>query len=631
MNAKRIVGLCLWASVFSLAMLTPGQTPSAWADTPTEEAERRQAKIDARVKELIEQLGSTDFALREKAQRELTQIGLDAFDALQVAQFHPDLEVQLRARYLIGSADIAWMRDDDQPQVKAILKPYGKQNEHERKTSIELLGDLGNREGLAALCRLARYEKEEWLSKQAALEILEQEAPTAEEAETLQRQLQLGAGQSRRTAAGWLRAYARSLKEPETILPEWNRLVEEEFDLLKLQQTQTNYAVATALGRWHAATLFKLGHAQDMEAIVSRLEALLTSGNGERTLEEKLLEHVDWLGHSEMWPQVVNAQERYSAGFEKEPLLLYRLAEAQRKLGENEAAAKTAVAALELNADNFMDHVKAGQELATRGLLDWAEAEFRYVQKNQAITELPNVWSRFTLSELLHDQEREREAAEMLQPIATALNDDINPAGKRNSMEELLARMGRTPGTMLSRMKYFYALDHLKRNEFKKGVELLREGLNEDAKDADVLIALYRLPNQTDAQKAETRTLITSAVDTFREQITEYGQNLEQLQLQLPPDALEGYKRQLAMSHNQMAWLVSNTEGDFEAAIASSHESLKLVPGQGAYLDTLGRCYYANGDLANAIKYQSEAVRKDPYSATMRRQLEMFQAAAKKE
>ena len=77
------------------------------ADNAIEEAEKRQAQVDTRVQELIEQLGSTDFALREKAQRELTQIGLAAFEALQVAQDHPDLEISSRARYLIGT-NIAW-------------------------------------------------------------------------------------------------------------------------------------------------------------------------------------------------------------------------------------------------------------------------------------------------------------------------------------------------------------------------------------------------------------------------------------------------------------------------------------------------------------------------------------------
>ena len=38
--------------------------------------------------------------------------------------------------------------------------------------------------------------------------------------------------------------------------------------------------------------------------------------------------------------------------------------------------------------------------------------------------------------------------------------------------------------------------------------------------------------------------------------------------------------------------------------------------------------YFSTGDVANAIRYQSEAVKKDPYSGQMRRQLERFKKAA---
>ena len=56
-----------------------------------------------------------------------------------------------------------------------------------------------------------------------------------------------------------------------------------------------------------------------------------------------------------------------------------------------------------------------------------------------------------------------------------------------------------------------------------------------------------------------------------------------------------------------------------------SHKSLEIRPDTGGYLDTLGRCYYAKGDLENAVKYQSKAVELDPHSQQIRRQLKVFQ------
>ena len=82
---------------------------------------------------------------------------------------------------------------------------------------------------------------------------------------------------------------------------------------------------------------------------------------------------------------------------------------------------------------------------------------------------------------------------------------------------------------------------------------------------------------------------------------------------------------------NQFAWLIGNTLGETdpqlaEEAIRYSQKSLELRPDAAGYLDTLGRCYYAKGDLENAIKYQSEAARLDPHSRLIRRQLEFFKA-----
>ena len=52
-----------------------------------------------------------------------------------------------------------------------------------------------------------------------------------------------------------------------------------------------------------------------------------------------------------------------------------------------------------------------------------------------------------------------------------------------------------------------------------------------------------------------------------------------------------------------------------------------MRPGEPAFLDTLGRCYYAAGEYQNAVKYQRQAVAKEPHLQVMRRQLETFERA----
>jgi hypothetical protein len=109
-----------------------------------------------------------------------------------------------------------------------------------------------------------------------------------------------------------------------------------------------------------------------------------------------------------------------------------------------------------------------------------------------------------------------------------------------------------------------------------------------------------------------------------RQRITNLSRQVEQ-EIDERPNEPDGY--------NQWAWLVSNTEGDFKKAIRYSHRSLELIPrgsGQAAgasFLDTLGRCYFAAGDIENAVKYQRQAVAKVDYMQVMNRQLAQFEKA----
>ncbi|OYV85899.1 MAG: hypothetical protein B7Z73_12680, partial [Planctomycetia bacterium 21-64-5] len=88
--------------------------------------------------------------------------------------------------------------------------------------------------------------------------------------------------------------------------------------------------------------------------------------------------------------------------------------------------------------------------------------------------------------------------------------------------------------------------------------------------------------------------------------------------------------------YNQFAWLVANTEGDYQEALRYSEKSLELVRAnprlsgsEASLLDTLGRCHYAVGDYENAVKAQSRAVELDPESGLMSKQLGIFREALK--
>src|SRR5262245_14937573 len=78
------------------------------AALPTTAAE----KVDSnRIGKLIEQLGSGDFAERERASQALDAIGADAMDALRAATKSDDAEVRRRAEDLVAKWEKIAERD----------------------------------------------------------------------------------------------------------------------------------------------------------------------------------------------------------------------------------------------------------------------------------------------------------------------------------------------------------------------------------------------------------------------------------------------------------------------------------------------------------------------------------------
>ena len=55
----------------------------------------------ARLQELVTQLGADEYSVRQRAQAELRQYGVAAFEVLDAAKNHPDVEIRKQAEYLL--------------------------------------------------------------------------------------------------------------------------------------------------------------------------------------------------------------------------------------------------------------------------------------------------------------------------------------------------------------------------------------------------------------------------------------------------------------------------------------------------------------------------------------------------
>jgi tetratricopeptide (TPR) repeat protein len=596
---SRAVAAALLAACFCLPAhgdepAPPKTPPAAKAAAPGQPASPADRK--KQIDRLIEQLGDKDFFVRQRAQQELLKIGFDAFDALSAATGNEDLEIAARAKAILRTIRMDWVQPGDSPEVQDLLQDYEDLNPGYRRIRIQALAELPDGEGLPALGRLARFEKSSRLSKQAAVAILGA-APDAPTEKNLIEPLQKILAAGNRPAARWLRAWLQPADNPTAFENQWTKLIEAEQQVLRRTPTQTAPEIVTALWRFQGAAIKKRG---DQEASFRALRRMIAPDN---VAPESLQELLDALVEQKAWPVAAELLARYAGQISANPLLMYTYAQAKAEQGQAAAAEELALRAFRLNPGNnppqLLAHSLAAEELNRRGLFDWSRREFEYLlqQKN----DLDDVAVAWKYSEALHEQGDDLKAARVIDALdetklAQRLNRDALPLTTRE---------------IQSQKHFYYACHWQSQNKPAKQREALEKAFLLQPDNIEVLIAYYHLPGNT----PEVRRKI-------KEQIAQYADELRSSIIAQPSD--HG-------NYNEYAWLIGNTEGDLDEALKFSQESLKLlrkspelIQFTGGYLDTLARVHYARGEYAAAVKIQTQALRLDPHSTQIAKQLELF-------
>lgn len=600
-----------YPAVFRLVSWSPLWWPVAWAalalaqpapESPPPPAAQSEApapsvpRTPEEVQRLVVQLGDDDYFIRERAQAELSQLGFEAFDALTAAEHHADFEIASRARHLLKLMRVAWTDPADTPRVRAMLAGYEGLAFTARVAKLGDLASLEDDEGLPALCRLVRFERAPLLSKLAATAVLNS-SPRDDAGKARRRQViaaQLNGSQ--RPAAQWLLVAVEADDQPERAAARWTELVDQEIAALDQFPGDSQAELIVRLLRWQVQLWQRLGK-RDESLTVMRKIVQLENGRG-NTLAQLL----GWLTEAQAWEVVDEVAQRFEARMNREPLLLYALARARRVQGDEAAVAAAVQRARSVlvGDDDGRVRLELARTLQGQGQTEWANEEYRLAMKLTEAGSLIHLAARRMFAEYLHDQDADLEAAEVLHETAAMMERNKQRGDETNNG-------GLAIPAVRSRSKYLRAMHVAAMGDLAEQRRLLEEAIQHDPNDAEVIIALFRLPDQTPAESERVRKLLKTAADEFRKLI------------QREPDNETMY--------NQLAWLISNTEGDFDEALRCSQKSLELRPGEAGYLDTLARCYFAKGDLANAVKHQSQAAELEPHTRQIHKQLELFRQA----
>jgi tetratricopeptide (TPR) repeat protein len=562
-------------------------------------AQEKEASPE-RINKLIRELGDKDYYVRQHSQDELAKLGFEALEALDAATTNDDLEIAFRAKYLLRLMRVTWTTENDPPEVKNFLRGYENMDSRTRIARMQSLARLPDAKGVAALCRLVRFEKSPLLSKSAAIALLCQERiadpPSPAVIEIVRKSLQ----NSKRPGAAWLQAWTRMSSDSKPTMDEWNKLIDAELSLLQRTPEETSAEIVAKLTRFQVAWLKKLGRNDDAVAAVRRLVAV----NPDDT--QSIAGLLSWLVEQKAWKAVDDLARRFPGRFASEPFLLYILADAYSARGDQQMANDTANRALRLypgrQDDQVLRHYTVAQLLRSRGLFKWARFEYEHVIAQGAEGEQLTAMARILLSEMLHEQGEDLAAAAALERLVSGLD-----SGKVNES----ALYGRSAKEMRARWHYFSACHWESKNDMAKYRASLAKALEADPEDLDALIASYHLPDQTPEFHAKIVRSIKDVAAKLHE-------------------AVAADPRSAAV-YNQYAWLVGNTEGDFDEAVKCALKSIELRPDEGGYYDTLGHVYFGKGDYENAVKYQTRAVELEHHSPLIQKKLDVFRKKLEEE
>ena len=613
--AKHALRAIIWLTVALPTMNLHGDTQPATRPGVRDKTDATAARI----KRLIAQLGSNTYEKRKLAQVKLREEGQAAIDFLIEAQYSETPEISFAVQQILGELSIVWAREDDPQIAVEVMRDYDQQPTDERNQRGTWLAQLEDGKGIATLARLIRYERSDLVAKRAAVSLMRYFDPqSGESIEALRRAVEVTLAGCKRTPANWIELFYQSLKAPDAEkLERLNQFATAELDLeLNAQTTRVIQSGLLRLVMEQAAAR------DDAKVLRESLQKLVEANKQDRfelvAISNWLLDQQQTqLFHELVWDRFEDLRKEF-------PLLVYCGAEswlgidpekaerlAERAFGLTKSADKVS------ETQNFFVRRSTCFGLEERGHTEWAIREYKRLIETDSKDNWRIDYYRKQgvklLADLLHDRGRDEEAADTLAGILDK-NDD-NPG------ELFQAATNETKGIQ-ARMFFFRSEHYRQQSDRVKQIEALNRAADADPTDADVLIAMHRLKRTDSEWTDKTNKLIHSAIETF-----------EKANRQLRRVGEIENRSAIATNLNQMAWLVSNTPAVHNSdvlhkAVQQSQRSLELRPHAAGYLDTLGRTWFAVGNLERAVRYQRRAVKLEPNTRQIRNQLVEFKQAA---
>ncbi|MEM7475423.1 MAG: hypothetical protein AAF483_10565 [Planctomycetota bacterium] len=617
-----------------------------------DDAEQYQA---SEIAKLIEQLGHPSYRLRTQAEWALKQYGLAAFEQLHEAATNPstNIEISNAASYLISSQNVVWYMDSDSVDVRGFLKDYDVADPNQRIARIKMLAEHDGNDGVLALCRLARYERTELLSRTAGVHLIEVLTRKAQDAQgalptDFSAAVAKSLGPSRRDAVKWIRQLLQDSDLGEFDLAEWQTLcaaersttADESFEMMS-RQKQHVMQFHGAVANWSQL------HA-GREAALAIARPCLDFGEGMtsrfKPFAEQLLD--DW----KMPELIIELSERNEKAFESYELG-FHLAEAFLQTGQDELGEKQALkTSMSLNNGKFQRigglsasgmeatiRSEAAKRLNRRSMYDWAEREFikalDLLSESTESSETEDepkfksvmdarhnqIWTtiRLNLSQFYWDAGRHVDASAALKPVVDRIT-------QIEESESTASRYGQVydDSRILGDYHYYLGLVGNDNSDYADAQGNLLKALEHAPANPDIVIAMRDSAKGNPKLEKQYQEKLSEMRELFRKEVVKW----EMQRAGAPTrDRRKRLDFELAEACNQLAWLLGKCEENPLEAVSLAERAVGVNGNAPEYLDTLGRCYYSAGEIEKSIRTQRKAVKLAPYDRLIAKQLIEFE------
>lgn len=627
-KSKRIVfatllGFSFWAESLSLGQdipTKPQRTGIAVEDLGPESRKELEQSIAG----WIQKLGDESYAVRQQAASELERMGLLAFEQLRKAMLDPDPQISSSAQYIIQSVHQTWAWDTDPIEVKNLLQTYHLCSPADRIARIDRLSILATDASVAALCRLTRYETNDAISKHAAIVMIKSAIPAdATQKVSRIRTIRQVLGGSQRQSCQWLIHYVDLISTDQFDSDWWIKEAREEHKNFINTPKVSNVSNVVDLYQWVCKRLIQDNKSKlAIELAEGMLELLPSTGH-------QLAGTCEWAIDTGIPEWVEKVEARFPTLFRNFARLDYCLAESYGIRGMDDEAEKVARRAYLRGAKGdeipvrFMERYDIAKELRNRGRFDWAQREFSASLVNADPLNLATVTAYLDYSSMLQDLGKYSEAANLWKNFAERLQTEPLYAKQINAVYREFdngdADEEGASGVFIERYYFLCGMNAKQENDSENAILFFEKGLTFSKRNSDAWIELYQLSDDKENVREQSQWLKSE----LRRTIGKLDQSL--VSGSLENDAR--IKSQLAISLNELAWLLSNTGDNLEEATKVAERACLMDGVSASFLDTLACVQFQRGMLDEAIATQQRAVDLEPHGQQLQRVLEKYKKA----